>query len=179
MKKDRILWADDEIDLLKAHVLFLEAKGYEVVCVNNGKDAVQRCEEQHFDIIFLDENMPGMSGLEALSLIKEKDTSVPVVMITKSEEENLMEQAIGKKIADYLIKPVNPNQILLSIKKNINKTEIISSTTTDDYRTEFTKIGSLINESSQFSDWADVYKKLVYWEIQLENADQQMQEPSG
>ena len=176
MKKDRILWAYDEIDLLKAHVLFLEAKGYEVVCVNNGKDAVQRCEEQHFDIIFLDENMPGMSGLEALSLIKEKDTSVPVVMITKSEEENLMEQAIGKKIADYLIKPVNPNQILLSIKKNINKTEIISSTTTDDYRTEFTKIGSLINESSQFSDWADVYKKLVYWEIQLENADQQMQE---
>ena len=117
MKKDRILWADDEIDLLKAHILFLEAKGYEVVCVNNGKDAVQCCKDQHFDIIFLDENMPGLSGLEALSLIKEKDTSVPVVMITKSEEENLMEQAIGKQIADYLIKPVNPNQILLSIKK--------------------------------------------------------------
>lgn len=176
MKKDRILWADDEIDLLKAHVLFLESKGYEVVCVNNGKDAVQCCEEQHFDIIFLDENMPGLSGLEALSLIKEKDTSVPVVMITKSEEENLMEQAIGKKIADYLIKPVNPNQILLSIKKNINKSEIISSTTTDDYRSEFAKIGSLINDSSRFEDWAEVYKKLVYWEIQLENADSQMQE---
>lgn len=176
MKKDRILWADDEIDLLKAHVLFLESKGYEVICVNNGKDAVQCCEEQHFDIIFLDENMPGLSGLEALSLIKEKDTSVPVVMITKSEEENLMEQAIGKKIADYLIKPVNPNQILLSIKKNINKSEIISSTTTDDYRSEFAKIGSLINDSSRFEDWAEVYKKLVYWEIQLENADTQMQE---
>lgn len=176
MKKDRILWADDEIDLLKAHILFLEAKGYEVVCVNNGKDAVQCCKEQHFDIIFLDENMPGLSGLEALSLIKEKDTSVPVVMITKSEEENLMEQAIGKKIADYLIKPVNPNQILLSIKKNINKTEIISSTTTDDYRTEFAKIGMLINESTQFEDWVEVYKKLVYWEIQLENADSQMQD---
>lgn len=176
MKKDKILWADDEIDLLKAHVLFLESKGYEVTCVNNGKDAVQCCEEQHFDIIFLDENMPGLSGLEALSLIKEKDTSVPVVMITKSEEENLMEQAIGKKIADYLIKPVNPNQILLSIKKNINKSEIISSTTTDDYRSEFAKIGALINDSSRFEDWAEVYKKLVYWEIQLENADSQMQE---
>lgn len=176
MKRDRILWADDEIDLLKAHVLFLESKGYEVVCVNNGKDAVQCCEEQHFDIIFLDENMPGLSGLEALSLIKEKDTTVPVVMITKSEEENLMEQAIGKKIADYLIKPVNPNQILLSIKKNINKSEIISSTTTDDYRSEFAKIGMLINDSSRFEDWAEVYKKLVYWELQLEHADSQMQE---
>lgn len=176
MKRDRILWADDEIDLLKAHVLFLESKGYEVVCVNNGKDAVQCCEEQHFDIIFLDENMPGLSGLEALSLIKEKDTTFPVVMITKSEEENLMEQAIGKKIADYLIKPVNPNQILLSIKKNINKSEIISSTTTDDYRSEFAKIGMLINDSSRFEDWAEVYKKLVYWELQLEHADSQMQE---
>lgn len=118
MKRDRILWADDEIDLLKAHVLFLESKGYEVVCVNNGKDAVQCCEEQHFDIIFLDENMPGLSGLEALSLIKEKDTTVPVVMITKSEEENLMEQAIGKKIADYLIKPVNPNHSALHQKEH-------------------------------------------------------------
>ncbi len=176
MKRDKILWADDEIDLLKAHVLFLESKGYEVVCVNNGKDAVQCCEEQHFDIIFLDENMPGLSGLEALSLIKEKDTTVPVVMITKSEEENLMEQAIGKKIADYLIKPVNPNQILLSIKKNINKSEIISTTTTDDYRSEFAKIGMLINDSSRFEDWAEVYKKLVYWELQLEHADSQMQE---
>ena len=107
MKKDRILWADDEIDLLKAHILFLEAKGYEVVCVNNGKDAVQCCKDQHFDIIFLDENMPGLSGLEALSLIKEKDTSVPVVMITKSEEENLMEQAIGKQI-------VSPSQTCIS-----------------------------------------------------------------
>ena len=176
MKKDRILWADDEIDLLKAHVLFLEEKGYEVVCVNNGEDAVMASSENHFDIIFLDENMPGMSGLEALSLIKEKDTMVPVVMITKSEEENLMNQAIGKKIADYLIKPVNPNQILLSIKKNVNKREIISSTTTDDYRSEFGRIGMQINDSFTYQDWMEVYKKLVYWELELEQTENQMTE---
>ncbi len=176
MKKDRILWADDEIDLLKAHVLFLESKGYEVVCVNNGQDAVQACAEEHFDIVFLDENMPGMSGLEALSLIKEKDTMVPVVMITKSEEEDLMNQAIGKKIADYLIKPVNPNQILLSIKKNLNKKEIISSTTTDDYRSEFGRIGMQINDSFSYKDWMEVYKKLVYWELELEQTENQMTE---
>lgn len=176
MKKDKILWADDEIDLLKAHILFLEAKGYEVVCVNNGADALVACSEQHFDIIFLDENMPGMSGLETLSKIKEVDNIVPVVMITKSEEEDLMTQAIGKKIADYLIKPVNPNQILLSIKKNINKREIISSTTMDEYRAEFMKIGSLINDSFSIEDWMEVYKKIVYWELKLEDTDPQMSE---
>lgn len=176
MKKDKILWADDEIDLLKAHILFLEAKGYEVVCVNNGADALTACSEQHFDIIFLDENMPGMSGLETLTKIKEVDNIVPVVMITKSEEEDLMTQAIGKKIADYLIKPVNPNQILLSIKKNINKREIISSTTMDEYRAEFMKIGSLINDSFSIEDWMEVYKKIVYWELKLEDTDPQMSE---
>jgi DNA-binding response OmpR family regulator len=176
MKKDRILWADDEIDLLKAHVLFLESKGYEVVCVNNGQDAVDRAKEEHFDIIFLDENMPGLSGLESLAKIKEIDNTVPVVMITKSEEENIMNQAIGNKIADYLIKPVNPNQILLSIKKNINKHQIISETTTDSYRSEFGRIGMQINDSLTYQDWIEVYKKLVYWEMELENTGNQMDE---
>lgn len=176
MKTAKILWADDEIDMLKAHVLFLENKGYEVVCVNNGQDAVQASMNDHFDIIFLDENMPGMSGLEALSQIKENDASVPVVMITKSEEEDLMNQAIGKKIADYLIKPVNPHQILLSIKKNLDKKEIISSTTTDDYRLEFSRIGMKINESLTLDDWKEVYRKLVYWELELEHTDNQMYE---
>jgi CheY-like chemotaxis protein len=176
MKKDKILWADDEIDLLKAHVLFLEAKGYDVVCVNNGADALTACAEEHFDIIFLDENMPGMSGLETLSKIKELDMVVPVVMITKSEEEDLMTQAIGKQIADYLIKPVNPNQILLSIKKNINKREIISSTTKDEYRAEFMKIGTQINESFTIEDWMEVYKKIIYWELKLEETNPQMAE---
>lgn len=173
---DRILWADDEIDLLKAHVLFLEKKGYQVECVNNGFDAVEACEKEHFDIIFLDENMPGLSGLETLSKIKEIDNSVPVVMITKSEEENIMNQAIGNKIADYLIKPVNPNQILLSLKKNINKQEIISSTTTDGYRSEFSRIGMQINDSFTYDDWMEVYKKIVYWELELENTGNQMDE---
>lgn len=176
MKKDRILWADDEIDLLKAHILFLEARGYEVVCVNSGADALAVCSEEHFDIIFLDENMPGMSGLETLSKIKEIDNIVPVVMITKSEEEDLMTQAIGKQISDYLIKPVNPNQILLSIKKNINKREIVSSATMDEYRAEFMKIGTQINESSSIEDWMEVYKKIVYWELKLEDTDSQMLE---
>ncbi|MCK9155517.1 MAG: PglZ domain-containing protein [Paludibacteraceae bacterium] len=172
----RILWADDEIDLLKAHVMFLEKKGYEVVCVNNGYDAVEACGKEHFDIIFLDENMPGMNGLEALSKIKEIDNTVPVVMITKSEEEDIMNQAIGNKIADYLIKPVNPNQILLSLKKNINKQEIISATTTDSYRSQFGRIGMQINDSLTYQDWMDVYRKLVYWELELENAGNQMDE---
>jgi len=176
MKKDKILWADDEIDLLKAHVLFLESKGYEVVCVNNGQDAVDKSREEHFDIIFLDENMPGLSGLEALAKIKEIDNTVPVVMITKSEEENIMNQAIGNKIADYLIKPVNPNQILLSLKKNINKNKIISDTTTDSYRSEFGRIGMQINDSLTDKDWIEVYKKLVYWELELENTGNQMDE---
>ena len=176
MSNAKILWADDEIDLLKAHVLFLENKGYEVVCVNNGEDAVQATMEDHFDIIFLDENMPGLSGLETLTQIKEKDALVPVVMITKSEEEDLMTQAIGKKIADYLIKPVNPNQILLSIKKNLNKKEIISSTTTDEYRSEFGRIGMQINDSLTINDWMEVYKKLVYWELELEHTEHQLTE---
>jgi CheY-like chemotaxis protein len=174
MKKNRILWADDEIDLLKGNIVFLETKGYEVVCVNNGQDAVDKNKKEHFDIIFLDENMPGMNGLEALSLIKESDSTVPVVMITKSEEEDIMHQAIGNKIADYLIKPVNPNQILLSIKKNINKQELISETTTDSYRSEFGRIGMQINDSLTYQDWIEVYKKLVYWELELENTGNQM-----
>lgn len=117
MKKDKILWADDEIDLLKVYVLFLEEKGYEVVTASNGKDAVDLCKKESFDIIFLDENMPGLSGLETIPLIKEIHPNVPLVMITKSEEENLMNMAIGSKIADYLTKPVNPSQILLTLKK--------------------------------------------------------------
>ncbi|MDR1730247.1 MAG: PglZ domain-containing protein [Prevotellaceae bacterium] len=176
MKKDKILWADDEIDLLRAHILFLESKGYEVVCVNNGQDAADKAREENFDIIFLDENMPGLSGLEALAKIKEIDNTVPIVMITKSEEENIMNQAIGNKIADYLIKPVNPSQILLSLKKNINKHKIISDTTTDSYRSEFGRIGMQINDSLTYQDWIEVYKKLVYWELELENTGNQMDE---
>ena len=175
-KKDRILWADDEIDLLKPHILFLQDKGYEVVPVISGQDAIESCKEQHFDIIFLDENMPGLSGLETLASIKETDPTVPVVMVTKSEEESIMNQAIGNKIADYLIKPVNPNQLFLSIKKNLHKTDIISHTTTTGYQQEFGRIGMQINDSLTTDDWIEVYKKLVYWELELEESQVQMKD---
>ena len=140
MEKIKILWVDDEIDLLKPHILFLEKKNYEVTTCNNGLDAISIFEENNFDIVFLDENMPGMSGLETLSEMKEKKSSVPMIMITKSEEEYIMEEAIGSKIADYLIKPVNPNQILLSLKKNLDHSRLISQKTTLDYQKEFRKI---------------------------------------
>jgi CheY-like chemotaxis protein len=170
MNAVKILWADDEIDLLKPHVLFLEAKGYEVATVISGQDAIDCCREQSFDIIFLDENMPGISGLETLSQIKEINPGIPVVMITKSEEESIMNQAIGSKIADYLIKPVNPNQILLSIKKNVHKTQIISQKATTEYQQEFNRIGMQINDSVTADDWKEIYKKIVYWELELEES---------
>lgn len=176
MKKDKILWVDDEIDLLRAYVLFLEEKGYDVITATNGKDAVELCQKETFDIIFLDENMPGLSGLETLALIKEIDQNVPMVMITKSEEENIMNMAIGSKIADYLTKPVNPSQILLTLKKNIHRKEIESEHTTSTYQSEFGRIGMQINDSLTFEDWVEVYKKLVYWELELAEADNGMDE---
>lgn len=176
MKKDRILWADDEMDLLHPYILFLEEKGYEVITATNGKDAVDLCQKESFDIIFLDENMPGLSGLETLALIKDIDADVPMVMITKSEEENIMNMAIGNKIADYLTKPVNPSQILLTLKKNIHKKEIITEHTTSSYQSQFGRIGMQINDSLTYNDWVEVYKKLVYWELELSETDNGMDE---
>jgi CheY-like chemotaxis protein len=173
----KILWADDEIDLLKPHIMFLEQKGYEVETVNSGGEAVEKCEETAFDIIFLDENMPGISGLDALSKIKLIRPLVPVVMITKSEEESIMEEAIGGKIADYLIKPVNPNQILLSLKKNLDQSKLVSETTNTNYQREFRQIGMDLTDNLNAEEWADIYKKLVYWDIEFaELEDQGMQE---
>lgn len=168
MRKKRILWADDEIDVLRAHILFLEEKGYEVTPVNSGQDALDSVKSESFDIIFLDENMPGLAGMETLSLIKEVNPNIPVIMITKSEDEGIMTHAIGKKIADYLIKPVNPNQILLSLKKNLHKDDIVSEITLEGYREEFSQISAHMNDSHDYKDWIDVYKKLVYWEIELD-----------
>ena len=176
MRKDKILWADDEIDLLKPHILFLEEKGYDVTPVISGQDAIDSCREQTFDIIFLDENMPGLTGLETLSTIKEIAPTVPVVMVTKSEEESIMNQAIGNKIADYLIKPVNPNQLFLSIKKNLHKDDIITSATTVSYQQEFGRIGMQIGDSLTFDDWMEIYKKIVYWELELDENQVQMQD---
>lgn len=167
MKKKRILWADDEIDMLRPHILFLEEKGYDLTTVNSGQDALDAYKEEEFDLVFLDENMPGLTGLETLSLIKEINPNIPVIMITKSEDEGIMTNAIGKKIADYLIKPVNPNQILLSIKKNLHKDDIVTTVTLETYREEFNNIAQQINNASDYNDWSEVYKKLVYWEIEL------------
>ena len=173
MNSIQILWVDDEIDLLKPHILFLEKKNYDVTTCNNGQDAIELFEENNFDVVFLDENMPGLSGLETLSELKEKKSSVPVIMITKSEEEYIMEEAIGSKIADYLIKPVNPNQILLSLKKNLDHSRLVSEKTTLDYQKEFRKIAMDMAMVNSFEDWADLYKRLIYWEMELENIEDQ------
>lgn len=167
----KILWADDEIDLLKPHILFLESKGYEVESVNNGASAVEKCSEEIFDIIFLDENMPGISGLEALTRVKKIRPQIPVVMITKSEEEYIMEEAIGSNIADYLIKPVNPNQILLSIKKNLDKSKLVSQKTNSDYQQEFRELGMRLNSRLDTKEWLETYEQLVYWELELESVE--------
>ena len=165
----KILWVDDEIQLLKPHILFLEKKNYNVTPCTNGADAVQMVSEEPYDIIFLDENMPGLSGLETLSQIKEKNPNLPVIMITKSEEEYIMEEAIGSKIADYLIKPVNPNQILLSLKKNLDTSRLVSEKTTSNYQQEFRKIAMDLAMVDSYEDWIELYKRLVHWEIQLES----------
>jgi CheY-like chemotaxis protein len=167
MKNITILWVDDEIDLLKPHVIFLTGKGYSVTTCSNGADALSLVSKNDFDIILLDEHMPGLSGLETLSKINSLRPSIPVIMITKSEEENLMNEAIGSKIADYLIKPVNPNQILLSVKKITEKKKLVSEKTTSAYQTEFMQISGLIRMAASYTDWVELYKKLVYWELEL------------
>ena len=176
MSNGLLLWVDYEIELLKAHILFLEKKGYEVETVSNGQDALDKCAATAYDLILLDENMPGLSGLETLARIKEISPATPVVMVTKSEEENIMDQAIGSKIADYLIKPVNPTQILLTLKKNIHKKEIVTEVAQTAYQQNFGKIGMQISDSLTFDDWKEVYKRLVYWELELSETDSKMDE---
>lgn len=173
----KILWADDEIDLLKPHILFLESKGHELTTVNSGNDAVDEINDSNFDIVFLDENMPGLTGLETLEQIKAKHPSVPIVMITKSEEESIMEEAIGGRISDYLIKPVNPNQILLSIKKNLEGKRLVSEKTTSSYQQEFRQISMDLQDRIDEEEWAELYKKIVYWDLELAKSnDESMKE---
>lgn len=172
----RLLWVDDEIAMLKPHILFLQKKDYDVVTATNGPDAIDLCHEQRFDLILLDENMPGLSGLETLTRLKEIVPAVPVVMVTKNEEEDLMDQAIGSKIADYLIKPVNPSQVLLTLKKNIHQREIVQEVTQTGYRQEFAQLSMQMSEQLSPEEWKELYKKLVYWELQLSEADSNMNE---
>ena len=172
----RILWADDEIDSLKPHLIFLKNKGYEIEPVNSGNEAVEVFSSKPFDLVFLDENMPGMSGLTALEEIKASSPNTPVIMITKSEEEMIMEEAIGKQISDYLIKPVNPHQILMAIKKLLDGKRLVSETNTSSYQQKFREITNDLSQVRDFNDWIELYKKLNYWEIQLEVSDENMSE---
>ncbi len=176
MSNGYILWVDDEIELLKAHILFLQKKGYDVTTVSNGADAIEECNQQTFDIIMLDEMMPGLTGLETLQRIKDIQPQTPVVMVTKSEEENIMDQAIGSKIADYLIKPVNPSQILLTLKKNIHRKEIVTEVTQSSYQQEYHQLAMQIADCTGYADWMEVYKRLTHWEVELSSTDSQMTE---
>ncbi len=170
MRKIRILWTDDEIEILQPHIIFLKEKGYDVETCTNGNDTIDLVGANNYDIIFLDEHMPGMSGIDTLKLIKQVRPNVPVVMITKSEEEDIMEDAIGSQIADYLIKPVKPNQILLCLKKNTDSQRLVTEKTTSDYQGDFGKIRQMIGEADNWVKWIEIYKKLVYWDIQLDKA---------
>ena len=171
-----ILWADDEIDLLKPSIMYLENKGYKVIPVTNGKDAIDRVAAKGIDVVFLDESMPGLTGLQTLSRIKEINQHLPCVMITKNEEENLMEDAIGSQIADYLIKPVKPQQILSTLKKIIDNERLVTDKTTSNYQQEFQKLFMTMQDNLDYKQWAELYKKLVYWEIELNKSDSSMVE---
>ncbi|MBD5214988.1 MAG: bifunctional response regulator/alkaline phosphatase family protein [Bacteroidales bacterium] len=175
-KQQNILWADDEIDLLKPHLMFLRNRGYNVVTANNGRDALDMAFAEPFDLIILDENMPGLTGLETLAMLKQRLPQTPVIMITKSEEENIMDQAVGSKIADYLIKPVNPNQILIAIKKHLHAEQLVNEKTSRDYREEFAELTGLINSADSIEQWYDLYGRLVFRELELADADTNMDE---
>ncbi len=175
MQKISILWADDEIEHLKPHIIFLREKGYEVETANSGDAALDLIKANDYDIVFLDENMPGLSGLETLSRIKNSKPQLPVIMITKSEEEHIMEDAIGSKISDYLIKPVNPNQILLSLKKILDNKRLVNEKTSSTYQQEFRNIGMSLSDKLSWNEWCEVYRKLIFWELELEkNSDKSM-----
>lgn len=177
MQRYTILWADDEIDLLKPYIVFLQSKGYDVTPVPSGADALDKVNNNNYDLIFLDEMMAGMTGLDTLTEIKKIKPNIPVVMITKSEEERIMEEAIGSKIADYLIKPINPNQILMSAKKLLDNKRLVSEKTNTSYMQDFRQLTMQYNDDLDFDEWAEIYKKLVFWDLEIEkSSDQSMEE---
>ena len=167
----KILWVDDEIESLQSQILFLQNKGYEVSALTNGFDAIDFIKENQVDVVLLDETMPGMTGLQTLQSIKEHNGQIPVVLITKNETENLMDDAIGSQITDYLIKPVNPNQVLLSLKKIIDNKRLVSERTTSAYQQQFRNLFMALNSNPDHNEWMDIYKKLVYWELEMEKSD--------
>src|SRR5215831_4553338 len=173
----KIIWVDDEIESLQSQKLFLETKGYDVHALTNRFDAIDYVKDNMVDVVLLDETMPGITGLETLAKIKEINQSLPVVLITKNETENLMDDAIGSQISDYLIKPVNPNQVLLSLKKIIDNRRLVAEKTTSAYQQEFRNLFMALNSNPNYSEWTEIYKKLVYWELEMEKSDSpEMQE---
>ncbi|WP_126970016.1 T9SS response regulator signal transducer PorX [Gynurincola endophyticus] len=167
----KILWVDDEMESLQSHIMFLQQKGYEVNALNNGHDAIDFVQQNPIDVVLLDESMPGITGLETLSKIKSINASIPVILVTKNETENLMDEAIGSQINDYLIKPVNPNQVLLSLKKIIDNKRLVAEKTTTAYQQDFRHLFMALNDNPKHQDWIEIYKKLVYWELEMEKAD--------
>ena len=164
----KILWVDDEIEMLKPHIVFLESKGYSVTPINNVNEALELIEENSFALVLLDESMPGISGLEAIPMIKNLDSSIKIVMVTKNEEEHIMEQAIGSQIADYILKPVNPNQVLLSLKKNLEQDTLVEQQTISEYQQEFRNLSMELSNLHNYEDWAEYYKKILNWEIKFD-----------
>lgn len=164
----KILWIDDEIDLLKPHIVFLENKGYQVTAINNVNEALEIIEQKPFHLVLLDESMPGISGLEAIPMIKERNSHIKIVMVTKNEEEHIMEQAIGAQISDYILKPVNPNQILLSLKKNLQSETLVEQKTILEYQQEFRNLSLELSYLKTYQDWAEYYKKILNWEIKFD-----------
>src|SRR5688572_5793643 len=177
MALGKILWVDDEIESLQSQILFLQNKGYEVSALTNGFDAIEFVRDNQVDVVLLDETMPGITGLETLAKIKEENGSLPVVLITKNETENLMDDAIGSQITDYLIKPVNPNQVLLSLKKIIDNKRLVAEKTTNAYQQEFSNLFMALNSNPDYNEWMDIYRRLVYWELEMQKSDSpEMQE---
>src|SRR3982751_1735017 len=177
MNAPKILWVDDEIDSLNSQIMFLENKGYEVNTLTNGFDAVEYVKENAVDVVLMDESMPGLTGLQTLQQIKEVNSNLPVVLITKNEAENLMDEAIGSQISDYLIKPVNPNQVWLSLKKLIDNKRLVAEKTTSAYQQEFRSLFMALNDNPDYNGWMEIYKKLVYWELEMKKSDSpEMQE---
>src|SRR6201985_406706 len=173
----KILWVDDEIESLQSQILFLENKGYEVTAMTNGFDAIDFVKEHPVDVVLMDETMPGITGLETLAKIKEANQQIPVVLITKNETENLMDDAIGSQITDYLIKPVNPNQVWLSLKKIIDNRRLVAEKTTSTYQQQFRDLFMALNNNPDYNEWMEIYKKLVYWELEMKKSDSpEMQE---
>ena len=171
MSHVKILWVDDQIDLLKSHIIFLNEKGYQIDTCTNGNDAIEKITNNRYQAVLLDENMPGLSGIETLIQIKKIDRNLKVIMITKSEEENIMEDAIGKEISDYLIKPVNPNQILLSLKKNLKDKKLIMDSNISDYQQEFRKLSIKMMSINSWSEWIELYHEIIDWELKLSDVN--------